>query len=776
MSDPAGIPAHGGGQMRRLVHDFDWASTALGPAAAWPAPLRTAAAIVLNAVQPMVLFWGPDLVQIYNDAFAPALGVGRHPAALGQRAAAFWQENWSIIGPQVGRVLRGEGACWFEDNFVPIQRNGRVEECYWTYTFTPVPDDDGAIPGILVVCHETTARVLAERRRKALDGLAAGLHRCRTVEEVWEHARQAAALAPNDIRSIQAGGEPAPGQVSLSPHGLELANPLVLHVGISPDLPFDQLYRQFLEQFSQLVGGACLRIEREAAENIATAERNRLLLDAPVAAAVMIGEDLVYDLVNSLYTQVSGRDAADMVGKPFVEVFPELAGSSVRASFLQVYRSGQPYVSEETLVPIHRHGGALEDRYFTYNVAPLRRLDGSVYGIMVIAVDITPQVCARSQIERLNAELKAAANAKDEFLALLGHELRNPLAPIVTALDLMELRQAPSGREQAVIRRQVRHLTRLVDDLLDVSRITRGKVELRKATVPLRDVLARAVEMASHLIEQKKQYLSVDVPELDWHGDPARLAQVVANLLTNAARYTPEHGHIWLDARAAGGQVTLQVRDDGMGMSETLLPHVFEAFVQGERKLDGAVGGLGIGLALVRNLVEMHGGVASAYSAGPGQGSTFTVILPLGLPEAAAAPEPAAPVVEGAGAAALPVLVVDDNRDGADFLADLLRSMGYAVTFAYDPAQALQEAARAMPAVAILDIGLPGMNGYELAEHMRRLPQGAAVVFVALTGYGQHDDKLRSRASGFAGHLVKPVGVDELQAVLLRLTTAGGRP
>jgi CheY-like chemotaxis protein len=222
--------------------------------------------------------------------------------------------------------------------------------------------------------------------------------------------------------------------------------------------------------------------------------------------------------------------------------------------------------------------------------------------------------------------------------------------------------------------------------------------------------------------------------------------------------------------------VTLQVRDDGMGMSETLLPHVFEAFVQGERKLDGAVGGLGIGLALVRNLVEMHGGVASAYSAGPGQGSTFTVILPLGLPEAAAAPEPAAPVVEGAGAAALPVLVVDDNRDGADFLADLLRSMGYAVTVAYDPAQALQEAARAMPAVAILDIGLPGMNGYELAEHMRRLPQGAAVVFVALTGYGQHDDKLRSRASGFAGHLVKPVGVDELQAVLLRLTTAGGRP
>jgi len=242
------------------------------------------------------------------------------------------------------------------------------------------------------------------------------------------------------------------------------------------------------------------RIDSEALRRGVEAERDRLLLDAPVGAAVMIGEELVYHLVNPIYAMVSGRPASAMVGRPFVDVFPELQGAPVHERFKAVYRAGEPFVSEPTLVQIHRHGGALDDRYFTYNLAPLRTLAGEVYGLMVIAVDITVQVDSRAEVEKLNVELQAAARAKDEFLALLGHELRNPLAPIVTALELMRMRDSSTQREQVIIRRQVTHLTRLVDDLLDVSRITRGKVELRKEVVDVREVLARAVEMVTPLI------------------------------------------------------------------------------------------------------------------------------------------------------------------------------------------------------------------------------------------------------------------------------------
>ena len=757
-----------GSGMRDLVRGFDWSTTPLGPISQWPASLKTATGIMLNAVQPMVLWWGEELVQIYNDAFVPAFGIGRHPGALGQPAASFWDDTWPVIGPQAMAVLNGGAATWYEDNRLPMVRGGRIEECYWSYTFTPVFDEDGNIRGVLVISQETTSRVLAERRRLALDRLSAGMVSCGAIDEVWQHVQQAAAAAPHDIRAVQmgsAGADDSPaGWVSVAAADLGLPTALVLRFEVSAALPFDHLYAQFLEQFTRIAGAACTRIEREQAQAIATAERNRLLLDAPVGAAVLTGEDLTYTVVNSLYATITGRPVDSIVGKPFTEVFPELVDSTVHNTFLAVYEAGVPYISDETLVPIHRNGGELEDRYFTYNLSPLRRLDGAVYGLMVIAVDITQQVQARAEIEHLNAELNEAARAKDEFLALLGHELRNPLAPIVTALELMKLRDTASAREQGVIRRQVTHLTRLVDDLLDVSRITRGKVELRKARASLREVLDKAVEMASSLIEQKKQHLRVDIEEVEWYGDPARLAQVVSNLLTNAARYTPENGHIALAAHVRGGEIVLEVSDDGIGIAPALLPHIFEAFVQGERRLDGSVGGLGIGLALVRNLVELHGGQASAYSAGQGQGSTFTITLPLDahLQD----DEAAARAADAAAAVRQHILVVDDNHDAADFLAELLRAQHHQVSVAYDPAQALQLAAGAMPAVAILDIGLPGMSGYELAGHLRRMPGGAALTCIAVTGYGQEDDKLRSRAAGFAGHLVKPIEMRELEAML----------
>jgi CheY-like chemotaxis protein len=371
--------------------------------------------------------------------------------------------------------------------------------------------------------------------------------------------------------------------------------------------------------------------------------------------------------------------------------------------------------------------------------------------------------------EEARAEAERANRAKDEFLAMLGHELRNPLSPIVTALQLLKLRRAGagSGRELEVIDRQVHHLVRLVDDLLDVSRITRGKVSLDRARVELADVVAKAVEMAAPLVEQQAHTLVVSVPAtgLPVDGDRDRLAQVIANLLTNAAKYTPRGGHIWIRGEREDGQVVVRVRDDGSGIPPELLPRMFDLFVQGERSSERSQGGLGIGLSLVRSLVELHGGSVSARSDGLGEGTEVAVRLPVA---AAVAPTSEPPATRPAARAATSrrVLVVDDNRDAAQLLGETLRDVGYDVTIAFDPAEALTAARHAPPEVAILDIGLPVMDGVELAERLRQELPGEPPRFVAVTGYGQPSDRSRTAAAGFAAHLVKPIDVETLVRVI----------
>ncbi|MFS2005196.1 ATP-binding protein [Duganella sp. CT11-25] len=636
-----------GTPMRDLVRAFRWEDTPLGAIADWPVSLRTSVGVVMHSVHPMFLWWGEQLTQIYNDAYVPCFGEGKHPAALGQAGRACWPEIWSIIGPQIDEVRNGGEPRWYADNLVPIWRNGRIEDVYWSYTYTPVFDEDDRVGGVLVVCTETTAQVLAERRRHALDLLARRLLGCRSEQDVRDSVAQSARDHPGDLlaaelrRGEAGGGETGDGVVLIRGAELQLCAELALAFRVSPRLPLDSAYRQFLEQFTAAVCATLSRLE-------------------------------------------SDRALAE----------------------------------------------------------------------------------AMAESERLNLDLNLSSRIKDEFLAMLGHELRNPLAPIVTALKLMKLRgdSGDTVHEQAVIQRQVDHLVRLVDDLLDVSRIASGKVELRKETVPLAEVLDKAIEMASPLLEQKQHRLLVDVPAVRWHGDPARLAQVVSNLLSNAARYTPAGGHVTLATRVKGAAVQIQVTDDGNGIAPALLPHIFDLFVQGNRQLDRAKGGLGIGLALVRNLVQMHGGEVSAYSAGEGRGSTFTITLPGAVADEA--DTPAAVLAAPAPASGTRVLVVDDNQDAADSLGDLLGALGYRAEVAYDPVQAIAQASAAMPEVAILDIGLPGMDGFELAGHLRRLPGGAGLKLVALSGYGQENDKTRSREAGFAAHLVKPINIADLQVSL----------
>ena len=393
----------------------------------------------------------------------------------------------------------------------------------------------------------------------------------------------------------------------------------------------------------------------------------------------------------------------------------------------------------------------------------------------------------RREAEAARGEAERASRAKDELLAMLGHELRNPLAPIMTAVELMRMREGEGGllaRERQVIERQVKHLVRLVDDLLDISRITRGGLELKRQPLEVAEVAARAIEEVSPLLEQRMHRLAVNIPSrgLVVSGDEERLVQVLSHLLSNAAKYTPPGGRVDLSAEQEDNMAVIRVRDTGIGIDPALLPHVFDLFTQSHRSIDRSEGGLGLGLAVVRNVAELHGGSVSSASEGTGQGSEFTVRLPLD-PDAAArapgdAPLAAAPVsvpdaifADGTDShvSSGRVLVVDDNRDAAETLAEALASRGFDARTAFDGPSALALATRFTPDVALLDIGLPVMDGYELARRLREIPGLATVELVAVTGYGQDSDRQRSAAVGFREHLVKPVNLRRVTSLVSRL-------
>jgi signal transduction histidine kinase/ActR/RegA family two-component response regulator len=377
------------------------------------------------------------------------------------------------------------------------------------------------------------------------------------------------------------------------------------------------------------------------------------------------------------------------------------------------------------------------------------------------------------QAEIARAEAEGANRTKDEFLAMLGHELRNPLAPMVTALELTRRREGASPELQ-VIERQVQHLRRLIDDLLDVSRITRGKLELHPQVFELCEAVAEGLELARPLLEERQHILKVECPEqgLPVHADRERLAQIVCNLLSNAARYTPAAGHIALGAEREDGTIVLRVRDDGIGIEPELRQRIFEPFSQGKQTLDRSGGGLGLGLAIVKSLAETHGGSVSAHSDGPGHGSEFEVRLPaaqdVATPPAAAA-APAQAGEEEHAAAGARILVVDDNQDAADLLAEMLQLYGYEASTAYHPTRALELALEMLPDVAFIDIGLPEIDGHELARRLRSQATLANMRMVALTGYGRESDRELAKRSGFDAHLTKPADVEDVLKVLADL-------
>jgi PAS domain S-box-containing protein len=369
--------------------------------------------------------------------------------------------------------------------------------------------------------------------------------------------------------------------------------------------------------------------------------------------------------------------------------------------------------------------------------------------------------------------LREADRRKDEFLATLAHELRNPLAPIRNALGVLKLK-GPATPEvnwaRDVIDRQMQQMTRLIDDLLDTSRIGTGKIELQRHRIELAEVIHGAVEASRPLIAQHGHELCVELPResVYLHGDLVRLSQVFCNLLNNAARYTPQGGRIEVTGTLKASAVLVSVRDNGIGMPRDMLPKVFEMFTQLDRSLERSRGGLGIGLTLVKQLVELHGGRVEAHSAGPGHGSEFVVRLPVVADAVARAPAAPRNSAQPAATDSRRVLVVDDNQDAAESLAMLLRLMGLQCVTAHDGIEGLRLAREQRPDIALLDIGLPGMNGYDVAVAIRAEPWGKAATLVALTGWGQSEDRRRSRAAGFDVHLVKPVATEQLVEVLER--------
>jgi signal transduction histidine kinase len=522
------------------------------------------------------------------------------------------------------------------------------------------------------------------------------------------------------------------------------------------------------------IGGMFCAVSEETARVKAERERDSLMREAQDAAqtlrtwfdqapgfiALLRGPNFVFEMVNQAYYQLVGHRRIE--GLPVFDAIPEARHQGYEELLKGVYTTGTPFVGRGLKLMVQREpGGALTETFIDIVYQPVRDADRTIVGIFAQGHDVSEQVQAVQALQE-------ADRRKDEFLATLAHELRNPLAPIRQAASLAKAPEVDAQRRTwalEVIERQSRQMALLLDDLLDVSRISRGHLELRLQTVALGDVVAAALETARPLFDRKRHRVDVALPDaaVTLEADPLRLAQVLSNLLSNAAKYTNEGGHVELRAVIEGGEVVISVRDDGIGLSPESQDHIFEMFSQVAPALDRAEGGLGIGLALSRGLVALHGGRIEVHSAGLGQGSEFTVRLPLQESEAAArTDEPAA----AAAASPVSVLIADDNADARDSLAALLEMSGHKVHAAPDGEQALALAAQHRPDVAILDIGMPLLNGYDVAARIRASDWGRRMRLIALTGWGQAADQERARQVGFDHHVTKPLDVERLQGLI----------
>jgi PAS domain S-box-containing protein len=803
----------GNGEVRALLRVLDWNSSPLGAPDAWPPALTTAVSMMLNSAFPMFVAWGTDLGFLYNDAYAVILG-DKHPAALGRPFQRVWPEIWPDIVPIVDSALSDKSA-YFEDLPLTVVRKGYPEQAYFTFSYSPLHDGQGQVAGMYCTCVETTDRVMAERRAdfelkvsdalrpltapdqvvataSALLGEQMGLSGVmygqvdsdRNYFYVVNHwTREGASMAPglrfrrSDFgaavgAALDAGDVVIVDDTSTDPR-------TAAHGATYVDNGLRALVSVPLVKGGQLVAclsigrakpyrwtGADVRLTRDMAERTWSAletvraqaelrqerDRSRYIFDTIAEGFAVFAHDWTVLEMNAEGLRICRRSAEQVIGRKHWDAFPESVGSETERVYQQVKQSGTAGNAE--------YCQTLPDGERVWS--DVRAYPTPEGGIATFFRDITDRKLA-------DAKLKEADQRKDEFLAMLAHELRNPLAPISAAAELLKLGKLDDARvrqSSAIIARQVKHMTSLVDDLLDVSRVTRGLVTLAQAPVEARTILDEAVEQVRPMLLARRQALTLYLPDQPAAvlGDKARLVQVLANLLGNAAKYTPDGRRIEACAEVRAGELVLTVRDEGIGMDAELTERVFDLFAQAERSSDRSQGGLGLGLALVKHLVELHGGTVSCSSAGVGHGSTFEVRLPL-MPAAAQAPAPASGMVLRPGQR-LKLMVVDDNVDAADTLGMLLEAGGHEVVVEHESLRALARARAEAPDACLLDIGLPELDGNELARRLRADPATAAMVLIAITGYGQEQDRRAAFEAGFDHHLVKPVDLARLAGAL----------
>ena len=521
----------------------------------------------------------------------------------------------------------------------------------------------------------------------------------------------------------------------------------------------------FLDERGELVGAVNILVDitdRRRAE----LARSQLAAIVESSDDAIISKDLngIIQSWNTAAQRLFGYTAEQAVGHHISFLIPaDRADEEDR--ILARLRAGERVQHFDT-VRVRSNGQPL---HVSLTISPVRDEAGRIVGASKIARDITDRKQAEERIYGLMAQLKEADHRKDEFLAMLAHELRNPLAPLLNMLEIMK-RGSGNGdwieQVHSTLDRQLGQMVRLIDDLLDLSRITRSKLELRKGCVELASVIHHSVEVCHPLVERAKHELSVSLPPepIYLHADPARLAQVFGNLLNNACKYTEPGGRIWLTAERQGSVVVVSVKDTGLGIPPDKLASIFEMFTQIDRSLERSQGGLGIGLTLVKRLVEMHGGSVEAYSEGQGRGSEFMVRLPILIEKPKAkTPEPTA---EQTPTTAHRILVVDDNRDAATSLAMLLKLTGNETQTAHDGLEAVEVAAAFRPDVVLLDISLPKLSGHDVCRRIRQQSWGKNMVLVALTGWGQDEDRRQSKDAGFDHHMVKPVDFTALMSLL----------
>jgi PAS domain S-box-containing protein len=776
--------------MGALIRCHDWSTTPLGALESWPLSLKTAVSLILRAQQPMFIGWGPGYISLYNDSSIPILG-DKHPNALGQSMANVWSEIWDELRPLNEAVIRGESLS-FENKPFQLASRETSGPHYFTFTYTPLLDDDGQVGGIFCTAIETTSAVMLAGNARAASAAQQALAES---EERLRLATDASEIAFWDVNVTDGSMIWQPGLRTM--FGITTDEALSLDdffAGLHPDdrttvarafaAACDPQRRELYNVEYRTVGrddgrlrwiaakgrglfddaGRCVRANGTAMD-ITSRKTTELAMEMALEASrtgtfhwnIQDNRLTWDDALDRLFGLRPG-EAVRSLDQFIMLVHPDDRAEVIRRCE-RCRDFGDDFDMEFRVVYPDGSVHWLYDRGRTF-------LDptGRAKTMTGACVDITNYV-------RTREALKLADRQKDDFLATLAHELRNPLAPLRTGLHFLQKIKGglPSQADQVlgIMQRQLDHMVHLVDDLLDIARIRQGKILLRQDPLSLQSVLEQALEGMHALLDAQGHEViwnGVD-PTLRVTGDLTRLVQVVGNLLNNAAKYTPRGGRVSLRGGedTQPGMLFIEVADTGIGIPPDMLEHVFDRFAQVQQHLDHAQGGLGIGLSVVKGLVEMHGGRVAAESAGPGAGSLFRIWLPRAdTPAPVEDARPSSPdAIERHT-----VLVVDDNRDAAETMAMVLDMSGHEVFRAHDGQTAVEMVKRHDPAVVFLDIGMPGMNGYETASLLRALPGAQARVLVALTGWGSEADQARSLEAGFDLHLTKPVDIDKVQHVL----------